>query len=133
MTVTCNRSSLKNLAADSYLLRHDEPVEYWIKRLVKGSLAWRYVGATHEYLTCDVPEVTRRLDAIVIHHHADSGTRHEKFGRDLNMLLAEHVANRSDPRTVFYLAQTYRDLGRHSEASELQTVAPRRVEVGATE
>ena len=116
MTVSFDRARLAGLTADSYSLRHAEDPEYWIKRLVRGDRSWRYVGATHEYITTDSVDRTERLDAIVIHHHQDGGTRAEKFERDLRLLSREHERNPGDPRTVFYLAQTLRDLGRLDEA-----------------
>lgn len=119
MTVTFDRAGLTNLSADSYLLRHAEPVEYWIKRLVRGDREWKYVGPTHEHVATDGPEVVEKLSAIVIHHHADSGTRAEKFDRDLRLLSTEVQADPTDARAVFYLAQTYRDVGRRAEAIEL--------------
>lgn len=119
MTVTFDRTRLASLCADSYLLRHAEPVEYWIKRLVKGDREWGYVGSTHEYVAVDGPEVVERLGAIVIHHHADSGTRADKFDRDVRLLSEDLRRDPTDARAVFYLAQTYRDLGRRPEAIEL--------------
>ncbi|MBV9193421.1 MAG: glycosyltransferase [Solirubrobacterales bacterium] len=116
MTVTFDVTRLSGLSADSYMLRHDEDPEYWIKRLVRGDRRWRYIGATHEYITTDGPERSERLDAIVIHHHGDSGTRPGKFERDLRLLSREHERNPDDPRTAFYLAQTLRDLGRLDDA-----------------
>jgi glycosyltransferase involved in cell wall biosynthesis len=119
MTVTVDHARLTDLCADSYLLRHAGSVEYWIRRLVKGDREWRYMGSTHEYLTTEGPEVVEKLDAIVIHHHADSGTRAEKFDRDLRLLAEDLRRDPNDARAVFYLAQTYRDLGRRAEAIEL--------------
>jgi glycosyltransferase involved in cell wall biosynthesis len=119
MTVTFDHAGLSGLSADSYLLRHAEPVEYWIKRLVKGNREWRYVGSTHEYVASSASEAVEKLDAIVIHHHADSGTRSEKLGRDLRLLEQDLHSDPSDARAVFYLAQTYRDLGRRTEAIDL--------------
>jgi glycosyltransferase involved in cell wall biosynthesis len=119
MTVTFDLRGLTGLSADAYLLRHAASVEYWIKRLVRGDRDWRYVGSTHEYVTTADPSVVERLDAIVIHHHADSGMRADKFDRDLQLLSRDLRKNPSDARAVFYLAQTYRDVGRHSEAIEL--------------
>jgi glycosyltransferase involved in cell wall biosynthesis len=119
MTVTFDRAGLSGLSADSYLLRHAEPVEYWIKRLVKGDREWRYVGSTHEHVATSAPEAMEKLDAIVIHHHADGGTRPEKLGRDLRLLERDLHCDPTDARAVFYLAQTYRDLGRRTEAIEL--------------
>ena len=119
MTVTCDRQGLRGLSADSYMLRHAADPEYWIKRLVRGDRHWWYVGATHEYITTDEPDVTENLDAIVIHHHPDRGTRAEKFKRDLRLLVSELGRDPDNPRTVFYLAQTLRDSGRLDEAIRL--------------
>jgi tetratricopeptide (TPR) repeat protein len=114
--VSFDRAGLQDLSADAYMLRHAESLEYRIKRLVCGDREWRYVGSTHEYLTADGPEVVENLDAIVIHHHADSGTRAEKSERDLRLLSQELEREPDNPRTVFYLAQTHRDLGHLDEA-----------------
>ena len=116
MTVTYDRTSLLDLAADSYLLRHDEPVEYWIKRLVRGDRDWRYEGRTHEHILTEPPDVATKSDAIVIHHHADGGSRSDKFERDLRLLAADLRDDPANARSVFYLAQTYRDLGRTDDA-----------------
>ena len=127
MTVTFDLAGLPGLSADAYLLRHAGSVEYWIKRLVRGDRDWKYVGSTHEYVTTEDPEVVERLDAIVIHHHADSGMRAGKFDRDLQLLFEDLRKNPSDARATFYLAQTYRDVGRRTEAIELYE---RRVRMG---
>lgn len=119
MTVSYDRARLHDLNADSYMLRHAEDPEYWIKRLVRGDRRWRYVGSTHEYITTDAVDREELLDAIVIHHHADSGTRPVKFERDLRLLSGELEQEPNNPRTVFYLAQTLRDLGRVPEALDL--------------
>ena len=123
MTITCQKLAMSTLAADSYLLRHDESPEYWIKRLVRGDREWRYVGATHEYISTDGDDRTEKLDAIVIHHHADGGSRPEKFERDLALLVTELERNPDDARAAFYLAQTYRDMDRLEEAIDLPTGA----------
>ncbi|MET9957950.1 glycosyltransferase [Streptomyces sp. NPDC006326] len=109
---------LPPLTAQSYMLRHEGTTEYRIKRLVRGDLAWRYEGATHEYLTCDRPGeydprpgIQENLDALVIEDHADGGSRHDTFERDARLLGAEFQRDPSNTRTVFYLAQTMRDMG----------------------
>jgi glycosyltransferase involved in cell wall biosynthesis len=104
------------LTADSYLLRQgDELSEYRNKRLVRGDLHWRYVGSTHEYIDCtDVEESVERLDSIVIEHHADGRSRRHKFERDLHLLSEDLRRDPNNSRAVFYLAQTYRDIGAES-------------------
>ncbi|MFD3723161.1 glycosyltransferase [Streptomyces sp. NPDC058674] len=113
---------LPDLTADSYMLRHEGTTEYRIKRLVRGELPWRYVGVTHEYLTCDrddQAEEQRNLDALVIEDFADGGSRHDKFERDARLLGAELERDPSNTRTVFYLAQTMRDMGDTAAAIRL--------------
>ncbi|MEV6582150.1 glycosyltransferase [Streptomyces sp. NPDC051582] len=117
---------LPPLTAQSYMLRHEGTTEYRIKRLVRGDLPWRYEGVTHEYLTCDAPgEYDERpgfqenLDALFIEDHADGGSRHDKFERDARLLGAELEKDPSNTRTVFYLAQTMRDMGDTAAAIRL--------------
>jgi glycosyltransferase involved in cell wall biosynthesis len=119
MTITVDRSGLEGLGADSYLLRHAEPLEYRIKRLVRGDRTWRYVGSTHEYIESEGPETLAALDAIVVHHHGDGGTRKDKFTRDLRLLEGELAEDEGNTRALFYLAQTHRDLGHVDDAIEL--------------
>ena len=127
MTVTFNPAGLTGLTADCYLLRHAGSVEYWITRLVRGDRTWRYVGSTHEHVATDGRDAVQKLDAIVIHHHADGGSRAAKFDRDLRLLSEDLRADPADARAAFYLAQTYRDMGRRDEAIELYQ---RRAEMG---
>jgi hypothetical protein len=61
----------------------------------------------------------RRSADIVDRHHADSGTRGEKFERDLRLLSEDFEREPHNGRTVFYLAQTHRDLGRLDDAIRL--------------
>nr|WSX50936.1 glycosyltransferase [Streptomyces sp. NBC_00974] len=117
---------LPPLTADSYMLRHEGETEYRIKRLVRGDLPWRYEGVTHEYLTCDRrdendqrPGLQENLDVLAIEDHADGGSRHDKFERDARLLGAEHQRDPSNSRTVFYLAQTLRDMGDAGGAIQL--------------
>ncbi|MFD0267081.1 glycosyltransferase [Streptomyces sp. NPDC127106] len=117
---------LPPLTAQSYMLRHEGETEYRIKRLVRGDLPWRYEGVTHEYLTCDRPDEydqrpgkQENLDALVIEDHADGGSRHDKFERDARLLGAEFERDATNTRTVFYLAQTMRDMGNTAEAIRL--------------
>jgi glycosyltransferase involved in cell wall biosynthesis len=112
-----------SLTADSYLIRSSGELEFWRKLLVRGDRSWRYVGTTHEYITLDegpeAGEVTDRLDAIVIDHHADGGARAGKFERDARLLEADLRRDANNERAVFYLAQTYRDVGELEQAVSL--------------
>ncbi|WP_405585358.1 glycosyltransferase [Streptomyces sp. NBC_01190] len=117
--VVRQEDDLPPLTADTYMLRHEGSVSYRIKRLVRGDVAWRYEGVTHEYLTCDQDLGEVNLDALVIQDFADGGSRGDKFERDAQLLTAELQRDPGNPRTVFYLAQTLRDVGRTEEAIAL--------------
>jgi glycosyltransferase involved in cell wall biosynthesis len=112
-------ADLPPLTGDSYLLRHLGPTEYRIKRLVRGDIRWRYEGVTHEYLTCDEADSEEDLDALAIDHFGDGGSRADKFERDERLLSTELERDPDNPRTVFYLAQTCRDLAQiHRDADQ---------------
>lgn len=123
-------AALPDLTADSYLLRHAGDMEYRIKRLVRGATTWRYEGATHEYLTTDERDIAETLDALVIEHYADGGSRGDKFLRDARLLREDLDRDPTNARTVFYLAQTMRDLGNIEESIELYE---RRAQMGGWE
>jgi glycosyltransferase involved in cell wall biosynthesis len=110
----------ETLTADSYYLRWPGDMEYWQKLLVSGRRRWSYFGATHEFIALDEgpepTEVSDRLDAIVIKHHADGGTRAEKFERDTQLLQQDLARDANNARAMFYLAQTYRDTGQPQPA-----------------
>ncbi|WP_246212304.1 tetratricopeptide repeat-containing glycosyltransferase [Streptomyces abyssomicinicus] len=110
---------LPELTADAYMLRHAGPLEYRVKRLVRADMPWRYEGSTHEYLTVDADHTTVDLDALVVDHRADGGSRSDKFTRDAVLLRRELGRDPDSSRAVFYLAQTLRDLGEREEAIAL--------------
>ncbi|MFE9170939.1 glycosyltransferase [Streptomyces kebangsaanensis] len=111
---------LPRLTATSYLLRYDTPgTQHRFKHLLRADRAWRYEGVTHEYPCADGPDAQENLDALVIEDHADGGCRGEKFERDARLLRRELERDPANPRTVFYLANTERDLGRAEEAIAL--------------
>ena len=103
-------------AADAWEARiHYGQIDYALPILVRASRAWRYQGAAHAHLAADDgPFVTLPLPGVRV--HAESSAKPEKFRRDLAALSAEHAKNPLDPRTTFYLAQTYQDLGMPLEA-----------------
>lgn len=127
MTITYSQAELQDLSADSYMVRHAEEPGYWVKRLIRGDQRWWYVGATHEYLATDTPDHSEQLDGIVVYHHADGGARDGRLERDRRLLLEELGHDPDNSRTVFYLAQTLRDLGRIDPAIRLYR---RRAEMG---
>jgi glycosyltransferase involved in cell wall biosynthesis len=105
-----------DLTAGCYMVKIAGGFEWWMPYLVQAGLPWRYHGVTHEFLACEQPHDVENHPTLRIHHHSDGGTRPEKFTRDLALLEREAEANPEDPRTLFYLAQTYLDLGQAGSA-----------------
>ncbi|MFJ5304009.1 glycosyltransferase [Streptomyces sp. NPDC088350] len=111
---------LPRLTAGSYMLRYDAPgTQHRFKHLMRGDWLWRYEGVTHEYPRTDEPDTQENLDALVIEDQADGGCRSDKFERDARLLRRELARDPDNPRTVFYLANTERDLGHAEEAIAL--------------
>jgi glycosyltransferase involved in cell wall biosynthesis len=102
---------------DSWLGRIGESgsLDYKLPLLVRGDKDWRYEGVAHSYLACDPPHYTESVcPGLWVEDH--SRVTETKIQRDIEALSAEHARNPLDARTVFYLAQSYYDLGRYPEA-----------------
>jgi hypothetical protein len=113
-TVEAVPGALANLSADSYMVKHSGEVEFHNKRLVSGRIPWRYVGATHEYITSDEERSSERLNGLVIHVHSVGGSRTGRWQRDLELLRADLERDPDDSRAAFYAAQTHRDIAGES-------------------
>jgi glycosyltransferase involved in cell wall biosynthesis len=92
-----------------FSLKHTGGSVYWVTRLVRGDRDWQYKGVTHEYLDGSIAPV--KLEGVEIDHQYNHGP--EKFERDLRLLSADIARDPYDSRTIFYLAQTLRDM-RHT-------------------
>jgi glycosyltransferase involved in cell wall biosynthesis len=98
--------------------------KYFNIRFVKPRNSWRYQGSVHEWFKdmsspTDQPRfpVVRLDDSIVIYQDRvkDDDKSAKRFKLDRELLLRDHKKNPTDPRTLFYLAQTCQCLGEHSE------------------
>jgi GR25 family glycosyltransferase involved in LPS biosynthesis/glycosyltransferase involved in cell wall biosynthesis len=121
---------LGNLRADSYLLRYGDDFRYWRKQIFRDGLRWRYVGAVHEHPICLDPATEERLQGSYYIESRRLGTRNnaaDKYGRDCALLHETLERDPADPRSMFYLAQSYYDAGDYARALEWYV---RRVEFG---
>lgn len=92
-------------------------LSYWITRLVRSGMGWHWKGRAHEYLAMPSGLGTRvRTEAFHVCHHGDGGNRPGKLERELALLQDDWAESPGDPRTAFYLARTYDDAGRVSDA-----------------
>ncbi|HEX4009502.1 MAG TPA: hypothetical protein VHX62_05825 [Solirubrobacteraceae bacterium] len=107
------------LCADAYMVVHAGHIEFYNKRVVSGRIPWRYVGATHEYITSPAERVCERLADVVIHVESVGGSRTGRWHRDRQLLADALARDPNDARSAFYLAQTLRDLGREANDAVL--------------
>ena len=106
------------LTADAYqMLQRAGDLSYWNVRLLRRSAAGHYVGATHEALV--VSGTVEKLPGIWFRDHADGANRPGKFQRDIKLLEAAIAKNPDDARSVYYTAQSYKDLGLPRTAAEV--------------
>ncbi len=116
------------LHAEVYLLEQTSGDEvYWNTRLVRADCALGYQGVTHEYLVVPDGAPRERLAGVRVRDGNDGGSRADKFERDRRLLEAALAADPRNPRTLFYLARTYRALGERLKALSLFR---RRIEAG---
>lgn len=107
------------LGAEAYFIPFTGDFQYSIIRLVKANLPWTYRGVVHEVIECAIPVVAVPLEGVTITHFEDGSARADKFKREIRVLSQELERHPDDPRTVFYLAQSYRDSGNFEKAAEL--------------
>jgi glycosyltransferase involved in cell wall biosynthesis len=83
---------------------------YFNIRMVKSHCGWRYKGVVHEYIKTPIKEydVKERLDSVILYQDrtSDDDKSLKRFNRDKDMLFNAYLKNPSEPRTLFYLAQT---------------------------
>ena len=91
------------------------------------SNGWQWEGVVHEYLwnkaMPENHEFEVRQDAYIKVNIGEGGrsvnvTTEEKFLRDASVLEEDLVRNPYDPRSMYYLGQSYLDAGHHEKALE---------------
>ncbi|OBK19236.1 hypothetical protein A5635_26850 [Mycobacterium asiaticum] len=119
-------------AADIYWLRHGGGDDiYWRPQLFRDGFPVRYEGVVHEHAAWDYGScVDVRIEGDYHIASRRLGARNldpQKYARDRDILLAEIERDPDNPRSVFYLAQSYFDLGDFANA---RTWYARRAEMG---
>lgn len=103
--------------------------KYYNIRLIKNRQGWRYRGRVHEWIKNTRFEndqdaekagdnVIRIPDNVIIYQDRtkDDDKSKKRFVRDKELLLEDHQENPTDPRIVFYLAQTCACLSHYQDA-----------------
>jgi glycosyltransferase involved in cell wall biosynthesis len=93
--------------------------EYTRIQLFNAANDWSYIGVLHEYAMCSDYGRVRTLPSETWIHGTREGARNktpDKYLRDA-AILEEHLKTTKDrSRTLFYLAQSYRDANRFDDA-----------------
>jgi glycosyltransferase involved in cell wall biosynthesis len=99
--------------------KHQGGLRYVVPHLlnIKGS-RFRWEGPVHNYIeTLEGPEERKtRKDVWIIYHHGEGAksrglTQEQKYLRDAQLLEDDLARDPNNPRSQFYLAQSYRDAG----------------------
>lgn len=95
-------------------------VTYDRVQLIKASFPWEWVGVVHEVIYCDQPFSFSYLDNVVMQIVGGGGRSKDpdKFLKDAAALEADLEIHPNNTRSLFYLAQSYRDAGQFEKAIE---------------
>jgi glycosyltransferase involved in cell wall biosynthesis len=105
-------------SADVYdLMQDNNGTCYNNMRLLSTKKAWKCIGVTHEYYDCEGGTQDRRfLDTLYFNDISDGGSKGDKFERDIRLLTQGLIDEPTNVRYMFYLAQSYRDVGDYENA-----------------
>lgn len=96
------------------IIQKNANLEYYNTRIIRMDYAWKCLGVTHEYW--DGPSDNLEKDVCFIDDRDDGGCKHDKFERDAKLLEDGLSKEPDNVRYMFYLAQTYKCVGRFADA-----------------
>lgn len=105
---------------DAWMIRmgNGGDFEYRLPLLLRGDLPWQSTGCVHEYTNLpDRAYTSMPTDRVRVTYPDRSSPA--KSAWHASLLEADLAAHPDNARTVFYLANSYRDLGRLDEARSL--------------
>ncbi len=103
-----------------YIMTRYSGMEYARVQLVNNHLNWEWVGVLHEVLVCPEAKNSGTLLGIqnIVHTDGARSQDPQKYLKDAKLLESALEKEPHNTRTVFYLAQSYRDAGEHAKALE---------------
>lgn len=108
-----------------YLYEVDEfgavKVRHWRERLIRNNGSFQWKGRLHETLIETRTTTKVKNEEVKVIHRSQEERRDKAIQRNTIILQKQldDEANNPDPRTMFYLAACYMDLGAYDEAFEL--------------
>lgn len=103
------------LEAPAYSMPHKfGNLSYEKLRIVQAKHALKWHGAAHEYLECAHKSVYTQ--DYFIDNNPNQPLKENRVETYLNLLLTDFAKDPTNRRTVFYIANSYFDLGRYEDA-----------------
>ncbi|AKS41245.1 tetratricopeptide repeat-containing glycosyltransferase [Wenzhouxiangella marina] len=94
--------------------------EFYLPRLLRADLPWRFEGVLHEYLACDRDFEQAVIPGLSQTGHFDSARnqqpQRQKYLKDADVLRRALKQSPDHARYQFYLAQSLRDAGEREAA-----------------
>ena len=111
------------------LLQGNDNFHYLNVRIIRNKDGFSYKSVTHEYVDQPPNSINVKLskDELFIIDIGDGCSKTDKFERDIRLLKEDLEKNPNKDRTLFYLANSYHDVGQYEEAIKYYK---RRIEVG---
>jgi glycosyltransferase involved in cell wall biosynthesis len=112
-----------DLNANSYLMIQKTPaLSYHNTRFIRLDKSWKCVGVTHEYWAMEgATAMGNKIEHIFIDDVNDGGAKADKFERDIKLLTQGLIDEPENARYMFYLANSYHDVGNFDMAIEWYT------------
>jgi tetratricopeptide (TPR) repeat protein len=109
-----NKDTLTDYAYN--VIQKNDTMEYYNLRIAKTGVGIKCVGPTHEYY--NIPNGVQGIiiRSLRIDDIGDGGAKADKFERDIRLLTKALESEPGNVRYMFYLANSYRDLGRPHDA-----------------
>lgn len=110
----------KDFKANGYNIKiHCGDTEFYRPLILKSDFPWKYFGVLHEYISTEdkktISHITNDIEIISLgdSHRNKSG---KKYENDISLLLKGLDEDPSNPRYMFYLAESYKNSGQYKKA-----------------
>lgn len=108
------------------VIQQNGSLKYHNNRFMQCSYNWKCVGVTHECWNGE-PVVNIPFEIFNIEDVNDGGCKSDKYERDIRLLTEDLKRDPDNARSHFYLAQSYKDIGKIKEAIKYYK---KRIELG---